>query len=87
MSLQSPHVVFSFVPASPIDAAFAIAFFTVSSSLRNFMDTTGLKSASNSNMNGMPVGRFTFTMASSDIPEIQLLIQTLTNTQNGSVTE
>ena len=37
------------------------------------MDTTGLKSASNSNMKGMAVGRLMVVMASSDNPERQML--------------
>ena len=35
------------------------------------MDTTGVKSASNSNMKGMAVGRLRLVMASSDKPERQ----------------
>jgi len=45
--------------APPVCAAtFSIAAFTVSSSPRNFIETTGLKFSSNSYTNGIPVGRF-----------------------------
>ncbi|MPC34081.1 hypothetical protein E2C01_027456 [Portunus trituberculatus] len=44
-----------------------MALRTVSSSPRNFMDTTGFRFSSSSYTNGMPVGRFRPMMASSDM--------------------
>jgi len=66
-------VCYSSVLAFPIEATFFIAVRTVSSSLRNLMDTTGLQSASHSNMKGMAVGRLRLVIASSDNPERQRL--------------
>lgn len=57
--------------AFPWAATAAMAFCTVSSSPRNCMGPMGFRFLSNSYTTGIPVGRFSSMMASSDIPAIR----------------
>ncbi|KAE9527030.1 hypothetical protein AGLY_013678, partial [Aphis glycines] len=65
-------VVFNNYFALPCAATASIAFFTVSSSPKNFIETTGLKFSSNSYSNGIPVGKLRDMIWSSEIPPLKV---------------